>query len=74
MALPDPDLRWNPERGHYDHGDIDWSEFRAVLRGDGPCNRQRIEHRRRTHAEGAWVREAATAYARKHARPTEAVA
>ncbi|HEY9391320.1 MAG TPA: 1,2-phenylacetyl-CoA epoxidase subunit PaaA [Mycobacteriales bacterium] len=74
LALPDPDLRWNPERGHYDHGDIDWSEFRAVLRGDGPCNRQRIEHRRRTHAEGAWVREAATAYARKHARPTEAVA
>ena len=74
LTLPDPDLRWNPERGHYDHGDIDWSEFRAVLRGDGPCNRQRIEHRRRTHAEGAWVREAATAYARKHARPTEAVA
>ena len=74
LTLPDPDLRWNPDRGHYDHGDIDWSEFRAVLRGDGPCNRQRIEHRRRTHAEGAWVREAATAYARKHARPTEAVA
>ncbi|HEY9472954.1 MAG TPA: 1,2-phenylacetyl-CoA epoxidase subunit PaaA [Mycobacteriales bacterium] len=74
LTLPDPDLRWNPDRGHHDHGEIDWSEFRAVLRGDGPCNRQRIEHRRRTHDEGAWVREAALAHARKHAQAAEAVA
>jgi ring-1,2-phenylacetyl-CoA epoxidase subunit PaaA len=71
LQLPDPELRWNPERGHYDYGPIDWSEFQAVLRGDGPCNRQRIEHRRRSHAEGAWVREAAAAYARKRTAAAE---
>ena len=65
LTLPDPDLRWNDERGHYDVGEIDWSEFKAVVRGDGPCNRQRIEHKVRAHDEGAWVREAAQAYAAK---------
>jgi ring-1,2-phenylacetyl-CoA epoxidase subunit PaaA len=67
IRLPDPDLRWNAERGHYDFGEIDWDEFWRVLRGDGPCNAERIEHRRRAHDEGAWVREAATAYAAKQA-------
>ena len=73
LTLPDPDLRWNEERGHYDFGEIDWEEFNAVVRGDGPCNRQRIEHRARAHREGAWVREAALAYAAKH-RDTDAAA
>ena len=67
IVLPDPELRWNEERGHYDFGPIDWDEFWRVLRGDGPCNAERIVHRRRAHEEGAWVREAANAYARKHA-------
>ncbi|RBM05524.1 1,2-phenylacetyl-CoA epoxidase subunit PaaA [Streptomyces sp. PT12] len=67
LTLPDPDLRWNEERGHWDFGAIDWDEFHAVLRGDGPCNEERITRRRRAHDEGAWVREAAAAYADKHA-------
>ncbi len=66
VHLPDPDLRWNPERGHYDYGPIDWDEFWRVLRGDGPCNAARLAHRRRAHEEGDWVRQAATAYAAKH--------
>ena len=65
LTLPDPDLQWNEERQHYDFGEIDWTEFNEVLRGNGPCNRQRIEHRRTAHAEGEWVREAAAAYAEK---------
>jgi ring-1,2-phenylacetyl-CoA epoxidase subunit PaaA len=67
LTLPDPDLRWNEERGHYDFGEIDWDEFRQVLKGDGPCNAQRIAHRVGAHEEGAWVREAAVQYARKQA-------
>jgi ring-1,2-phenylacetyl-CoA epoxidase subunit PaaA len=66
LTLPDPDLRWNEERGHWDYGPIDWDEFWRVLRGDGACNAERIEHRRGAHEDGAWVREAANAYARKH--------
>ncbi|MPZ01138.1 MAG: 1,2-phenylacetyl-CoA epoxidase subunit A [Actinophytocola sp.] len=66
VTLPDPDLRWNAERASYDFGEIDWSEFKEVLRGNGPCNAQRVAHRKRAHDEGAWVREAAAAYARKH--------
>jgi ring-1,2-phenylacetyl-CoA epoxidase subunit PaaA len=65
LTLPDPDLRWNEQRGHYDFGAIDWSEFFAVLKGNGPCNAQRMEHRVRAHEEGAWVRDAAVAYAAK---------
>jgi ring-1,2-phenylacetyl-CoA epoxidase subunit PaaA len=65
ITLPDPDLRWNEERGHWDFGDIDWEEFWRVLKGDGPCNAQRIDTRVAAHEEGAWVREAAVAYARK---------
>jgi ring-1,2-phenylacetyl-CoA epoxidase subunit PaaA len=65
LTLPDPDLRF--EDGHWRFGEIDWSEFSRVLAGNGPCNRQRIEHRKRAHDEGAWVREAAAAYAAKRA-------
>ncbi len=75
LTLPDPDLRFDEETGQHVFGPIDWSEFFAVLKGDGPCNQQRIEHRRRAHEEGAWVREAATAYAAKRAaRPTAGAA
>jgi len=72
LTLPDPDLRWNEERGHWDYGPIDWDEFWRVLRGDGPCNAERIEHRRGAHEEGTWVREAANAYAAKQAARTAA--
>ncbi|GAC1337943.1 MAG: 1,2-phenylacetyl-CoA epoxidase subunit A [Candidatus Dormibacteria bacterium] len=67
LHLPDPAIQWNEERGHYDVGAIDWAEFKAVLEGDGPCNRQRLEQRRSAHEQGRWVREAAAAYAAKHA-------
>jgi ring-1,2-phenylacetyl-CoA epoxidase subunit PaaA len=66
LTLPDPDLQWNEETGHYHFGKIDWSEFYNVIKGNGPCNAQRLRTRREAHAEGAWVREAANAYARKH--------
>ncbi|MEV8308100.1 1,2-phenylacetyl-CoA epoxidase subunit PaaA [Streptomyces flavidovirens] len=68
LTLPDPDLRWNEERGQYDFGAIDWDEFWNVLKGNGPCNEQRISQRRTAHEEGAWVREAASAYAAKHGK------
>src|SRR5262245_39598012 len=70
LEVPDPDLCWNEERGHYDFGEPDWDEFRAVIAGDGPCNAERMRHRLTAHTEGAWVREAAQAYAAKQrARP-----
>jgi ring-1,2-phenylacetyl-CoA epoxidase subunit PaaA len=65
VTLPDPDLRWNADRGHHDFGEIDWDEFWRVVGGNGPCNKQRVAHRRKAHEDGAWVREAATAYAQK---------
>jgi len=68
LRLPDPDLRFNQERGHWDFGAIDWSELWRVLKGDGACNAERIEHRLAAHNEGAWVREAANAYAAKQER------
>jgi ring-1,2-phenylacetyl-CoA epoxidase subunit PaaA len=68
LALPDPQIRGNAERGHYDFGEIDGEEFNAVVRGDGPCNRQRLAHRVRAHTEGRWVRDAAAAYAAKRAQ------
>ena len=75
LTLPDPDLRFDQESGHWCFGAIDWDEFSAVLKGNGPCNAQRMETRRGAHAEGAWVREAATAYAAKQAaREREQVA
>ena len=65
LTLPDPDLRWNEERGHYDSGAIDFTELTAVIQGRGPCNAQRPAHRVQAHEDGAWVREAASAYAAK---------
>jgi ring-1,2-phenylacetyl-CoA epoxidase subunit PaaA len=69
LKVPDPELRWDAAAGHYRFGQIDWSEFQNVLKGDGPCNRERLVARRQAHEEGSWVREAALAYADKqHAR------
>lgn len=62
LAVPDPDLKWNEEKQCYDHGRINWEEFHQVINGNGPCNKQRMDHHKRYHAEGAWVREAAEAY------------
>jgi ring-1,2-phenylacetyl-CoA epoxidase subunit PaaA len=67
LTLPDPDLHWDEASGHWVFGAIDWSEFFEVLKGNGPCNEQRLQHRRRAHDGGAWVREAASAYAEKQA-------
>jgi ring-1,2-phenylacetyl-CoA epoxidase subunit PaaA len=66
LTLPDPELRFDEESSHWRFGPIDWDEFWTVVKGDGPCNRQRMEHRRAAHEQGAWVREAAAAYAAKH--------
>jgi ring-1,2-phenylacetyl-CoA epoxidase subunit PaaA len=65
LELPDPELRWNEERGHHDFTQPDFGELMRVVKGDGPCNRQRMTHRRLAHEDGAWVREAAHAYAQK---------
>lgn len=65
MRLPDEHLKWNAIRQHYDFGEIDWNEFWNVVKGNGPCNKQRLEARRKAHEDGAWVREAAAAYADK---------
>src|SRR6195952_961229 len=65
VTLPDPELRWNPEREAHDFGDIDWDEFAAVVKGAGPCTAQRVAHRRAAHENGQWVRDAASAYAAK---------
>lgn len=65
MTLPDPDLKWNAERGHYDFGKINWEEFWNVVSGNGPCNKQRLDTRKKAWENGAWVREAATAHAEK---------
>ncbi len=67
LTVPDPDLRWNEERGHYDFGAIDWDEFWNVVKGNGPMNRERMAHKNRAWDEGEWVREAATAHAAKQA-------
>ena len=71
LKVPDPDLKWNDERGHYDFGPIDWDEFWQVVKGYGPCNRQRMRDHIAAHEEGAWVREAALAYAEKRAARLE---
>jgi ring-1,2-phenylacetyl-CoA epoxidase subunit PaaA len=67
LSIPDPDLRFEESTGHYRFGDIDWGEFWDVVKGNGPCNLERVEHRRRAHREGQWVRDAAVAYAAKNA-------
>ena len=68
LTVPDKDLKWNEERGHYDFGEIDWKEFFNVISGNGPCNKQRIEARKSAWDNGAWVREAANAHAEKKAK------
>jgi ring-1,2-phenylacetyl-CoA epoxidase subunit PaaA len=70
--VPDPDLKWNAQREHYDFGAIDWAEFWRVVGGDGPCNKERLAARVRAWDEGEWVREAAMAYARKQATQAKA--
>ncbi len=65
LTIPDPDLKWNDEKQCYDYGEIDWDEFNKVISGNGPCNKQRINHHIKYHNEGAWVREAALAYSQK---------
>lgn len=65
LAIPDPALKWNDETGHYDFGEPDWDEFGRVIAGDGPCNAERMATMRKRYEEGAWVREAASAFARK---------
>lgn len=67
MTLPDAQMKWNEERKHYDFGEIDWEEFWNVVKGNGPCNKERLDARRKAWDEGKWVREAAEAYAQKKA-------
>lgn len=65
LEIPDPELKWNEERGHYDFGEIDWNEFWKVVKGNGPCNKERLKARVEAHENGKWVRDAAMAYAQK---------
>jgi ring-1,2-phenylacetyl-CoA epoxidase subunit PaaA len=67
LSVPDPDLKWNAETGHYDFGAIDWAEFNEVLKGNGPCNRERLRTRVKAWEDGAWFREALVAHADKQA-------
>ena len=69
LRIPDKELKWNETRGHYDFGKIDWGEFERVVRGDGPCNRQRLARHRRAIEDGQWVREAARAHALRRGGP-----
>lgn len=71
IQIPDPDLKWNEEKQGYDFGPIDWDEFWNVVKGNGPCNRERLAARRSAHENGAWVREAAIAYAEKQSQKTD---
>jgi ring-1,2-phenylacetyl-CoA epoxidase subunit PaaA len=66
LTIPDPALRWDEAGEHYLTGPIDWSEFKAVVQGNGPCNRERVQARRKAYEDGSWVREAAAAHAAKH--------
>ena len=65
LTIPDKDLKWNEETGHYDFGEINWTEFWEVLKGNGPCNKERIDACRKAKEDGMWVREAAMAFAEK---------
>jgi ring-1,2-phenylacetyl-CoA epoxidase subunit PaaA len=65
ITIPDPDLKWNEEKKHYDFGEINWEEFRNVVKGNGPCNKERLAARVSAHENGEWVRKAATAHAEK---------
>ena len=66
LHFEDPDLKWNEERGHYDFGELDWDEFKQVIKGEGPCSVQRMQRRRQAHEDGAWVREAAAEFSKKY--------
>jgi ring-1,2-phenylacetyl-CoA epoxidase subunit PaaA len=66
LTIPDPDLKFNEETGNWDYGKINWDEFYEVIKGNGPCNKQRLEARNQAYANGEWVREAARVYAEKH--------
>ena len=68
LKVPDEKLKWNADKNGYDFGEIDWVEFWRVVKGGGQCNKQRLDDRRTAHEDGAWVREAATAYAAKRAQ------
>ncbi|MEO9802309.1 MAG: 1,2-phenylacetyl-CoA epoxidase subunit PaaA [Reichenbachiella sp.] len=72
ISIPDPDLKWNEKTNHYDFGPIDWEEFWAVVKGNGPCNKERLATRKKAYEEGAWVREAALAYAKKRKKKSAA--
>jgi len=72
MKIPDDKLKWNEERMHYDFGEINWDEFWNVVKGNGPCNKQRLEARRKAWEEGEWVREAAAAFAEKRSKRSKA--
>jgi ring-1,2-phenylacetyl-CoA epoxidase subunit PaaA len=65
LDYPDKEIKWNEKRGHYDSGDLDWDEFYAVIKGDGHCNRERVQHHIKAHEEGEWVRKASHAYNEK---------
>ncbi len=72
LTVPDSDLKWNEDKKGYDFGDIDWNEFWNVVKGNGPCNKERITAKIKAHTDGAWVREAANAYAEKQKLNTKA--
>ena len=74
LTVPDPDLKFNAETGHYEFGEIDWSEFNNVLKGNGPCNRERLQTRVKAYEDGAWFRDALVAYADKQAANEKAAA
>lgn len=68
LKIPDSNLKWNEEKQGYDFGEIDWEEFKRVINGNGPCNKQRMDHHMKVHQDGAWVREAAEAYKKRLTR------
>jgi ring-1,2-phenylacetyl-CoA epoxidase subunit PaaA len=72
LTIPDKDLKWNEEKGHYDFGEINWDEFWNVVKGNGPCNKERLDTRKKAWEEGEWVREAAQAHAEKRKAKKEA--
>ena len=71
LKMPDPNLKWNEERGHYDFGEIDWDEFWQVVKGNGPCNKERVAARQKAWDDGEWVREAAIAYGDRRSKGVE---
>lgn len=72
ITIPDPDLKWNEATGHYDFGPINWDEFWSVVKGNGPCNKERLATRKKAYEDGAWVREAAMAYSEKRKKKSAA--